>query len=154
MIGTSTPILSAVLPIASAALMEQSTRAARPPTVADACASAPPRLRMPVRSSSAWRPSPFSPPDARSPARLDAFEALLAALADRDQLGLDLPTALDRQADGVGGGASGHNSGISRWLRARRRRTAGSLPEPRCGVRYQALCGPGVEPGPIERAKP
>jgi hypothetical protein len=30
--------------------------------------SAPPSVRMPVRSSSAWRPGPFSPPDARSPA--------------------------------------------------------------------------------------
>ena len=30
--------------------------------------SAPPRVRMPVRSSSAWRPRPFSPPEARSPA--------------------------------------------------------------------------------------
>ncbi len=33
---------------------------------------------------------------------LDALQALLAALADRDQLGLDLAPALDRQADGVG----------------------------------------------------
>jgi hypothetical protein len=33
--------------------------------------------------------------------RFDALQALLAALADRDQLGLDLPTALDRQADGI-----------------------------------------------------
>jgi hypothetical protein len=32
---------------------------------------------------------------------LDALQALLAALADRDQLGLDLPAALDRQADGI-----------------------------------------------------
>ena len=30
--------------------------------------SAPPSVRMPVRSSSAWRPRPFSPPEARSPA--------------------------------------------------------------------------------------
>ncbi len=41
---------------------------------------------------------------------LDPLQALLAALADRDQLGLDLATALDRQADRVGGGASGHGS--------------------------------------------
>jgi hypothetical protein len=41
---------------------------------------------------------------------LDALQALLAALADRDQLSLDLTAALDRQADGVGGGASGHGS--------------------------------------------
>ena len=41
---------------------------------------------------------------------LDALQALLAALADRDQLGLDLAAALDRQADRVGLGASGHGS--------------------------------------------
>ena len=41
---------------------------------------------------------------------LDALQALLAALADRDQLGLDLPAAFDRQADGIGVGASGHAS--------------------------------------------
>ena len=45
---------------------------------------------------------------------LDALQALLAALADRDQLGLDLAAALDRQADSVGLGASGHDLGISR----------------------------------------
>ena len=61
------PILSAVLPIASAAEIERSISAASPPTVA-APASAPPSVRMPVRSSSAWRPRPFSPPEARSPA--------------------------------------------------------------------------------------
>jgi hypothetical protein len=31
---------------------------------------------------------------------LDALQALLAALADRDQLGLDLAAAFDREADG------------------------------------------------------
>jgi hypothetical protein len=41
---------------------------------------------------------------------LDAFQALLAALADRDQLGLGVAAALDRQADGVGVGSSGHGS--------------------------------------------
>jgi hypothetical protein len=41
---------------------------------------------------------------------LDALQALLAALADRDQLGLDLPAALDRQADRVGLGSPGHGS--------------------------------------------
>jgi hypothetical protein len=54
---------------------------------------------------------------------LDALQALLAALADRDQLSLDLATALDRQADGVRVGASGHGSargsrpiaGVDRW---------------------------------------
>jgi hypothetical protein len=44
------------------------------------------------------------------PRALDALQALLAALADRDQLGLDLPAALDRQADGIGVVASGHGS--------------------------------------------
>ena len=58
---------------------------------------------------------------------LDALQALLAALADRDQLGLDLAAALDRETDGVGVGASGHSSGISRLARASRRRTAGHL---------------------------
>jgi hypothetical protein len=38
---------------------------------------------------------------------LDALQALLAALADRDQLGLDLPAALNRQADRVCLRASG-----------------------------------------------
>jgi hypothetical protein len=42
--------------------------------------------------------------------RLDALQALLAALADRDQLGLDLPAALDRQTDRIGLHASGHAS--------------------------------------------
>jgi hypothetical protein len=45
---------------------------------------------------------------------LDALQALLAALADSDQLGLDLAATLDRQADGIGLGASGHGSAISR----------------------------------------
>ena len=45
---------------------------------------------------------------------LDALQALLAALADRDQLGLDLAAALDRQADRVGLRASGHVLGLSR----------------------------------------
>jgi hypothetical protein len=42
---------------------------------------------------------------------LDALQALLAALANRDQLGLDFGRPLDRQADGVGLSASGHDSG-------------------------------------------
>jgi hypothetical protein len=41
---------------------------------------------------------------------LDALQALLAALADRDQLGLDLATPFDRQPDRVGLRASGHGS--------------------------------------------
>jgi lambda family phage tail tape measure protein len=50
-------------------------------------------------------------PTRRALARaLDALQTLLAALADRDQLGLDLPAALDRQADGIGLGACGHFS--------------------------------------------
>src|SRR5919106_75904 len=60
-------ILSVVLPIASAAEIEWSISAPRPPTVA-APISAPPSVRIPARNSSAWRPRPFSPPDARSPA--------------------------------------------------------------------------------------
>jgi hypothetical protein len=39
---------------------------------------------------------------------LDALQALLAALADRDQLRFDLAAALHRKADGVGVDASGH----------------------------------------------
>ena len=51
---------------------------------------------------------------------LDALQALLAALADRDQLGLDLAAALDRQADRVGLRASGHGSvHVSRSARAK-----------------------------------
>jgi hypothetical protein len=38
---------------------------------------------------------------------------LLAALADRDQLGLDLATALDRQANRISLRASGHLSKAS-----------------------------------------
>jgi hypothetical protein len=71
--------------------------------------------------------------DALQPARgtvargLDALEALLAALADRDQLGLDLPAALHRQADCVRLRASGHGSAcvfeIRCWKRARGERS-------------------------------
>jgi hypothetical protein len=43
-------------------------------------------------------------------AALDALQALLAALAHRDQLGLDLAAALDCQADGVGLGSPGHGA--------------------------------------------
>src|ERR671919_1598819 len=103
-------ILSVVLPIAAAAEIERSISAPRPPTVA-APTSAPPSVRMPVRSSSAWRPETLEPARGALASGLDALQALLAALADRDQLSLDLPAALDRQADGVGVGASGHDSG-------------------------------------------
>jgi hypothetical protein len=41
---------------------------------------------------------------------LDPLQALLPALADRDQLGLDLATALDSQADGICLRATGHRS--------------------------------------------
>ena len=40
----------------------------RQPTDSGNAASAPPSVRMPVRSNSAWRPRPFNPPEARSPA--------------------------------------------------------------------------------------
>jgi tail tape-measure protein len=65
--STPTPILSAVLPIASAAEIDLFTSAARPPTVVTP-ASAPPSVRMPARSSSAWRPMSLSPPEALPPA--------------------------------------------------------------------------------------
>jgi hypothetical protein len=41
---------------------------------------------------------------------LDPLQALLAALADRNELGLDLSDTVDRQADGIGVRASGHRS--------------------------------------------
>jgi hypothetical protein len=114
--STPTPILSAVLPIASAAEIERSTSAPRPPTVAVPI-RAPPSVRIPVRSSSAWRPSPFSPPEARARA-LDALQALLSALADRDQLSLDLAAAFDCQADRIGVTSECHRSGIHRLAQA------------------------------------
>jgi hypothetical protein len=54
---------------------------------------------MPARSSSAWRRRPFSRPGPLAGA-LDALQGLLAALADRDQLGLDLTATLNSKADG------------------------------------------------------
>ena len=77
---------------------------------------------------------------------LDALQALLAALADRDQLGLDLAAALDRQADGVGLGASGHGSAcVSDPALARAGRlydSRGQLPRPVGRVRtsHERLC--------------
>ena len=53
---------------------------------------------------------PLQPAGGALARALDALQALLAALADRDQLGLDLPAALDRQADRIGLRASGHGS--------------------------------------------
>jgi hypothetical protein len=67
------------------------------PTIA-APISAPPSVPMLARSS----------PTAEPARPVDALQALLAALADRDQLGLDLAAALDREADSVSLGASGH----------------------------------------------
>jgi len=53
---------------------------------------------------------PLEPTRSALARALDALQALLAALADRDQLGLDLAAALDRQADRIGLRASGHRS--------------------------------------------
>jgi hypothetical protein len=55
---------------------------------------------------------PLQPTGGTIARALDALQALLAPLADRDQLGLDLAAALHRQTDGVGLRASGHDSGI------------------------------------------
>jgi hypothetical protein len=66
------------------------------------------------------------PAEAPQPARgtltcpLDALQALLTALADRDQLGLDLPAALDREADRVGLGVSGHELPLRNFCREAR----------------------------------
>jgi hypothetical protein len=60
---------------------------------------------------------------------LDAPQALLAALPDRDQVGLDLAATLDRETDRLGVLSSGHRSvyssgriqrmpGIRRWFMA------------------------------------
>jgi hypothetical protein len=88
--STPTPILSAVFPIASAA--ERANAGAQ-------------QFRLAAQA--------LQPPRGAIARALDALQALLAALADGDQLGLDLPAALDRQADRVGVGASGHDSAIS-----------------------------------------
>ena len=95
--------------MASAAEIERSTSAARPPTVAT------PDERATERADAGAQQLRLAA-EALQPARgalaraLDALQALLAALADRDQLGLDLATAFDRQADRVGLRASGHGS--------------------------------------------
>jgi hypothetical protein len=72
---------------------------------------------MPVRSSSAWLPRSLSPPEAL-PNAVSTFQALLAALADRHQLGLDLAAAPDREADGLGGGCVGPWFSLRIWMRA------------------------------------
>jgi hypothetical protein len=70
---------------------------------------APPSARLPVRSSSAWRPGVLSPLEARTPAASMRFR-LCSPLPDRDRLAFDLPAALHRETDGVGVGTSGHGS--------------------------------------------
>jgi hypothetical protein len=85
---------------------------------------------------------PLQPTGGALARALDALQALLAALADRNQLGFDLTAALDRQSDGIGVGASGHDLGSLDDC-ASRKRTAGR-PGPCCAVRYQAHCGPAV----------
>jgi hypothetical protein len=52
----------------------------------------------------------FEPARSFAARALDALQALLAALADRHQLGLDRAAALDRQADCIRLCASGHRS--------------------------------------------
>ncbi len=54
--------------------------------------------------------------------RPDALQALLATLADRNQLGLDLAAALDRQTDGIGVSVSGHGFSLRIEIRACKRR--------------------------------
>jgi adenine/guanine phosphoribosyltransferase-like PRPP-binding protein len=44
----------------------------------------------------------------------EALDHTVDALADGDQLGLDLATTFDSETDRIGRGASGHGSGISR----------------------------------------
>jgi hypothetical protein len=73
-------------------------------------ASAPPSVRMPVRSKLRLAAEALQPAGGALARALDALQALLAALADRDQLGLDLPAALHRQANRVGMGASSQGS--------------------------------------------
>ena len=54
---------------------------------------------------------------------LDALQALLAALADSHRLGLDLAAALDREADRIRVGASGHDSRLCSEIAAGAART-------------------------------
>jgi hypothetical protein len=67
---------------------------------------------------------------------------LCSALANRDQLGLDLAAAFDRQADGVRLRASGHCSGISPGCASRGRSRDES---------YAAKIG-GARRKPLERS--
>jgi hypothetical protein len=83
--STPTPILSAVLPIASDAETERSTSAARPPTMvtpASAKAGAQ-QLRLPAEA--------LQSAGGALPRGLDALEALLAALADETSSALTWP---------------------------------------------------------------
>jgi hypothetical protein len=65
---------------------------------------------------------------------LDALQALLAALADRDQLGLDLTAALDRQADRVGLCPASHSL-VRVEIRCVGERVSGPLLRSGCSVR-------------------
>ena len=76
---------------------------------------------------------------------LDALQALLAALADRDQLGLDLPAALDRQANCIGLGASWPLFSPRVAIRRPRRRLCDGL-----GVAIQGHCGCSTASMPTE----
>jgi hypothetical protein len=79
---------------------------------------------------------------------LDALQALLAALANRDRLSLDLAAALDRQTDRIGLGASGHDLGfLDRWRASGR--LGGTLPRPVSGS-LTTSC----QRGPMARARP
>jgi hypothetical protein len=75
---------------------------------------------------------------------LDALQALLAALADRDQLGLDLTAALDRQADRVGLGASGHGSACVLRSGVREEQILSAVLRSGSGVRCGPHCGPAA----------
>jgi hypothetical protein len=108
--STPTPIVSAVLPTAPAAEIERSISVPRPPTVvtpdqhaterANACAQ---QFRLTAEA--------LQPTRGAFARGLDALQALLAALTDRDQLGLELAAALDREADRVGVTSECHRSG-------------------------------------------
>jgi hypothetical protein len=106
---TPTPILSAVFPIASGAEIERSISAPSPPTVAGADERAATRRDAGARQLRLAAKT-LQPAGGALARGLDALKALLAALADRDQLGLDLAAAPDRQANGVRGRASGRDS--------------------------------------------
>ena len=77
---------------------------------------------------------------------LDALQALLAALADRDQLGLDLPAALDRQADRVCLRASGHGSACVLRSGTCERGVLSAVSRSGDGVRCETHCGPAAGP--------